>query len=149
VLQMNYNEIGDHGCCALARALTQHNQSLRVLGLARNGISPVGATALLHSLDTNVTLVQLDLQENHILISQTSRIHITCRANQAGRHLLKSQSLQMGLWPFVLQRLDPDLLYFFLVAKPDLCQNASKVHCDCSDDTHMTLATGRSHRMGR
>ena len=126
VLQMNYNQIGDEGCCSIATALIKDNQSLLVPGLARNGISQRGATALLHALDTNVTLVQLDLPENDIPAEQAARIQILCRANQAGRQFLGSEeSLQMGMWPALLERLkdDPDLLYFFLDAKPDLCHS--------------------------
>ncbi|KAG8469075.1 hypothetical protein KFE25_007593 [Diacronema lutheri] len=62
-LNLNYNQLGDLGADALAKAL-QLNESLRTLSLDGNGISDVGAAPLARALHTNATLAELWLEDN-------------------------------------------------------------------------------------
>ena len=131
VLCLNYNLVGDAGCQALASAL-RTNTTLQELALKHNGISALGATALQTSLRVNSTIRAIHLDMNEISTTQdednvVAHIQIVCRANAAGRAFLLSNhgnaANQHGVWPAFLERLkaDPDLLYFFLRTKPDIC----------------------------
>jgi Ran GTPase-activating protein (RanGAP) involved in mRNA processing and transport len=124
VLCLSYNDIGDTGCEALAKAL-ESNTSLLRLSLERNSISTVGAASLQSALQNNDTIRNIGLDLNDILPEQTACIRIVCRANEAGRKFLTHHQLSLGIWPALLEQLseEPDLLYFFLHAKPDLCRD--------------------------
>jgi Ran GTPase-activating protein (RanGAP) involved in mRNA processing and transport len=126
VLQLNYNCIEDEGATALASALLT-NKSLQVLGLDRNGITETGSSALLAAVQTNNAYIQSILLQQDDGITRTQLIlQLYCRANQAGRRYIRGESLPLDHWPALLERIkdQPDLLYFFLDQKPDLCQHA-------------------------
>ena len=136
VLQLDYNNIGDEGGVAIARAL-KHNTSLKSLGLAFNRLGANTAHAFLETLEKcNVTIQYLALS-----FSSTNKINAKCRylakANQSGRYLLYQANAQQknrnhlsddgrgGLWSLVLARLDADMIFFFLTQKPSLVPSSS------------------------
>jgi hypothetical protein len=128
VLQLNSNRIGDVGGQALGMAL-RDNATLTTLSLLRN-YYPLGALtgqAFHHALYYNVTLTKLQLDETPFLAPYCARLQYITRANQVGRYLLRihpketKQPYLMGsLWPLILERLESDMIYFYLQEKPDL-----------------------------
>jgi Ran GTPase-activating protein (RanGAP) involved in mRNA processing and transport len=127
VLCLNSNRIGDVGGEALGRLL-QTNTSLKRLQLANNRLGPRSALALWEALEqhSNVTLIELRLDENPLLLAQStvraSRIQQLVRANQVGRYLLQHDepTPPVGLWPLVLEGLEADAQYYFLQEFPTL-----------------------------
>jgi hypothetical protein len=128
VLQLNYNAVGDKGAQALATALHE-NDSLRRLGLERNGITEQGATALEVALRSNVTLTSVHLDRNAIPETVRRQIQLYCRANEAGRSQLLQDSLEYTEWLNILSGVkdDPDLRFFFVRLRPDLCHHHDDV----------------------
>jgi hypothetical protein len=130
VLQLNSNRIGDVGGQALGMAL-RDNATLTTLSLLRNHY-PLGALtgqAFHHALYYNVTLTKLQLDETPFLAPYCARLQYITRANQVGRYLLRIHSTEtkqqssylMGsLWPLIFERLESDMIYFYLQEKPDL-----------------------------
>lgn len=122
ILCLGYNQIGDSGSLTLAKALCR-NESLEQLTLERNAISCAGAQAWEGALSHNVDMKLIRLDYNPIARRLCDRINILCRANEAGRKFLPDPSLTHALWTKILARVsnDRDVLYYFLRARPDLC----------------------------
>lgn len=129
IIQLNCNNIGDCGAIAFGELL-KTNTSLCRLYLGRNNITNVGAMALLQGLESNVSLMELHLDGN-VDISQelVDRIDYLVKANQFGRYLLRQEGhLPAAFWPHLLGRVrkEPNLVYFFVTSKPDLCKMCYK-----------------------
>lgn len=120
VLQLNSNRIGDAGGKALALALGE-NRSLRVLGMNQNHLGKATAVALSSSLEENLWLTNLQIDKNPDLSRYAPLLLYIVRTNKAGRYLLRKRKITMrSIWPLVLERLDCDMMYFFLKECPDL-----------------------------
>lgn len=125
VLCLNSNSIGDIGGAAIASML-QANTSITTLQLANNQLGLTTVNKLWNSLQRNVTLVELGLDTNPGLPNDdTLQVLHLIRANRAGRYLLKQQQRQtppppLGLWPWVLTRIEADFIYFFLHEVPTI-----------------------------
>jgi Ran GTPase-activating protein (RanGAP) involved in mRNA processing and transport len=63
-LTISYWPMGDEGACGFAKLLLE-NSSLKELSLRTCGISGLGAKAILTALETNTTLIKLDLSRNN------------------------------------------------------------------------------------
>jgi hypothetical protein len=64
ILDISSNNLGDQGARAAAEMLA-HNTQLKMLGLCRNRITPLGACPIFHTLASkNTTLQALDLSHN-------------------------------------------------------------------------------------
>jgi Ran GTPase-activating protein (RanGAP) involved in mRNA processing and transport len=146
VLDISMNQIGNDGARYLANVLTKNN-SLQTLIMRRNGITDEGATevakllpimqglkelvmnknsitnlgsaALLEALHANTEIEYLAVSDD----AQADRdmLHLF-RLNQAGRRILKHQTVPCGLWPKIYGRIadNADNLYFFVKARPEM-----------------------------
>jgi Leucine-rich repeat (LRR) protein len=143
VLNLDYNSIGERGGVAIAQALVQ-NKTLKTLALKRNRLGIHTTHAFLQALRENVSLQSLSLAVNPDMPPTQVQICLhLIKANRDGRYLLynknkwkscnqnsidgcirrqdeQGESSRKGLWPFVLARSDPDIIFFFLVEKPSL-----------------------------
>ena len=66
-LTISYWPMGDEGACGFAKLLLE-NSSLKELTLRTCGITGIGAKAILTALETNTTLIKLDLSRNNFLL---------------------------------------------------------------------------------
>ena len=64
-LSLNSNNLGDHGCAALAKALAS-SPALKRLDLSGNSIGNIGGADVAKALVTNSTLTSLSLENNCI-----------------------------------------------------------------------------------
>jgi Ran GTPase-activating protein (RanGAP) involved in mRNA processing and transport len=132
LLDLNSNSLHDRGGVALARSL-RDNTSLRRLGMARTGIGAETAESFLRTLQDNVTLCRLRLEANQPNLPGIleRRCLYLVQANRSGRYLLRdgqgkrnnsddTKGCNTGIWPFVLERLGPDMVFFFLREDPGL-----------------------------
>jgi Leucine Rich repeat len=143
VLVLNSNRLSDAGGVALAKAL-RHNTTLHTLGLRHNALGIETGNAMFETLQGgNVTLKHLDLSSNPASSSISFRkCVLMAQANRFGRYLLfrgkkaKNDNYLISgkigdgkeehhddegkLWPFILAKTPPHLLFYFLVEKPDL-----------------------------
>jgi len=122
VLQLSSNQVHDEGAEVFADVLANDNSALKRLGLERNKITSRGAEAFLRATASNVTVQHLELDKHQTSVHQ--ELELALQTNRAGRHLLRRQDIQLGLWPYVLGRIShqPDMLYFFLMEMPNLCR---------------------------
>ncbi|KAG7368411.1 hypothetical protein IV203_031154 [Nitzschia inconspicua] len=166
-LYLGYNNIGDDGAVALARALkNQHLSSLRVLQLDSNIISLTALKALVHDgLAHSSCLESMTLWD--VGASTTNQqsawqdveklMHHYLLLNQAGRVLLfldrrggeeydgvdKKEFCRL-LWPIILEQADrvygANALYHFLQKRPDIVlptKMRNKVHAPCYTHTQL------------
>jgi Ran GTPase-activating protein (RanGAP) involved in mRNA processing and transport len=68
-LTIRYWPMGDEGACGFAKLLLE-NSSLKELSLRTCGISGIGAKVILTALETNTTLIKLDLSRNNFRLGQ-------------------------------------------------------------------------------
>lgn len=119
VLQLNSNKIGDAGGKALALAL-RDNTCLKSLGMNRNQLGMSTGAAFLSVLEDNLSLTTIHIEENPDLVPLAPIVKYMVRTNKAGRYLLKDNTGKFqSIWPLLLRRLDPDMMYFFLKENPD------------------------------
>ena len=64
-LDINYNELGDHGAELLSEGIT-NTKTLRVLDISGNNIRPSGTTAIANALTNNTSLEELYMYDNYI-----------------------------------------------------------------------------------
>jgi hypothetical protein len=120
LLQLNFNKIGDEGGKALANALKTNN-SLKQLGMNKNQLGLESARALSEALELNVTLTRLDLFENPDMPPPVvEKLQLYIRANKVGRYVLREPLFPASWWSFVLEGIEPEMLFFFLKQKPEL-----------------------------
>lgn len=135
LLQLDSNRLGEAGGVAIAKALRK-NTCLQTLGLQRNRLGTRTANALLDSLQTdNFSLHRLYLGVNpDIPESIEAKCLRLVRANQCGRYLLRIEGREQdkdnyserpnshakSLWPHILARREPDIVFFFLTVQPSL-----------------------------
>jgi hypothetical protein len=63
-LTISYWPMGDEGACGFAKLLLE-NSCIKELSLRTCGVSGIGAKAILTALETNTTLIKLDLSRNN------------------------------------------------------------------------------------
>jgi hypothetical protein len=120
VLQLNSNRITDKGGEKIALALLE-NRHINFFGLNRNELGPLTGKALIRVLEKNISLSTLQIDKNPDMVLWTEVILFVVRTNKAGRYLLKSDKGRMQcLWPLVLERLDLDMMHYFLKENPGL-----------------------------
>ena len=149
VLQLKSNKIGDVGGVALAKSL-QTNTTLIQLGLSNNMLGVESGNAFLNLLrsNQNITVTTLSLDENPCMpVEIRNQIQFYIRANQVGiQQILRRQyyyyhqqhqttnttnnntninenstnCFSNSIWPFILEELEPDMVYYFLQQKPDV-----------------------------
>jgi hypothetical protein len=133
---------------AIAKAL-HHNTTLRELGLKHNQLGDKTGHAFFEMLQQagNVTLTSLLLEQNpNLSLGRMLTLHTLTEANHYGRYLLynnttttsstdtayygkntkykhdhrDNEEWKRKLWPLVLAKLPPHLVFYFLVEKPSL-----------------------------
>lgn len=119
VLQLNSNRIGDKGGRAVALAL-RDNYCLKSLGMSRNQLGLCTGAAFVYALENNFRLTSIEIKENPDLCSFEPLLKYMVRTNKAGRYLLRENKNRMSsLWPLLLPKLDPDMIYFFIKENPE------------------------------
>ena len=122
VLCLIDNEVGDKGAVALLRI---NHPSLKQIEFQRNRITD--GEAIIYTLqNSNDSIEYLDVHFNKISVQQCRTIQFWTRLNKAGRRIIRIEDqniLARSLWSFVLARVSqqPDILYYFMSQKPDLC----------------------------
>jgi hypothetical protein len=99
-LRLGMNRITDEGIHVLANMMP--DMSLERLSLWGNPFTDKGVKVLAEGLARNFTLVELDLTSHYCL---TEAIPYYCGVNRAGRRLMHTANIPLGLWPLVLERL--------------------------------------------
>ena len=120
VLQLSSNRIGDVGGEAIALSL-KHNTTLKFLGMRQNQLGRRTKNAMLSSLEVNTSLTTLQIDRNPDLEGDVPLLTNIVRSNQAGRYLLRQQNtVPNALWPSLFQKLDCNMIFFFLSEQPEL-----------------------------
>lgn len=120
VLQLNSNSIGDVGGKAIADAL-QNNNTLKLLGMGQNQLGKKTADAMRSSLKVNTTLTTLQIDRNPDMEGDIGGLTQIVQCNRAGRYLLRKQNdIPHALWPSLFQKLDFNMMFFFLSEQPQL-----------------------------
>ncbi|CAE7288553.1 unnamed protein product [Symbiodinium sp. KB8] len=87
-LILSYNDIGEHGAIALAKAMWR-SRTLERVDLRGNRIGVAGAVALAHVVKSNPALRYLDVSQNNLRIRGVQELHqaLQARARRASRRL--------------------------------------------------------------
>lgn len=90
-LILSYNDIGEHGAIALAKAMWR-SRTLERVDLRGNRIGVAGAVALAHVVKSNPALRYLDVSQNNLRIRGVQELHqaLQARARRASRRLANS-----------------------------------------------------------
>ena len=130
VLNLASNKIGDKGAVAIAKALgTSGTKSgIRRVELDRNLVGNKGGRALLSALQNNYTLQHISLRENDMKGYLSQMVTFLSHMNGNGRNILPfNTEVPDGVWSHLLSRqTDHSAVFFFLQAKPSLCQSAGR-----------------------
>jgi Ran GTPase-activating protein (RanGAP) involved in mRNA processing and transport len=122
-LRMVSNEVGSEAAKAMADVLMT-NASLTTLDFRSNQITDEGGKPLVAALKINVTCRFLDIEGNPLSDKVKEELNYNVSLNNAGRQLLRHH-VPKGLWAILLsrnnlQKCKPDVIYYMLLAKPEL-----------------------------